>query len=60
MLYHIITGASSARRVPQLTQALAPLIQQLMVLQTANAKEVLSPRELSLSGSVRLITSYFR
>ena len=59
MLYLIISGASTARRVPVLAAALVPHVPRLLVILTPNALRVVSPRELALVPGVRVIESYF-
>lgn len=58
-LYLIITGAGTARRVPELLRRLVPLAAQTLVIMTPNARAIVSPRELALVSGTRIVDSYF-
>ena len=57
--YLIITGASTARRVPDLVRRLAGNVPHLLTVLTPNARQVVSPRELSSMPGHTLVESYF-
>lgn len=57
--YLVITGASTARRAPEIIQALSPCVSRLITLMTPNAKRIVSPRELALVPGHRIVESYF-
>ena len=57
--YLVITGASTARRAPELIQALSPRVSRLITLMTPNAMRIVSPRELALVPGHRIVESYF-
>lgn len=58
-LYLVVTGAGTARRVPELLRELVALVPRVIVLMTANARAIISPRELALIPGHRLVESYF-
>ncbi len=58
-LYLVITGAGTARRVPELLRDLVALAPRVIVLMTPNARAIVSPRELALVPGHRLVESYF-
>lgn len=58
-LYVVITGASTARRVPQLLARVQALAPQVVTVLTPNAQRIVSPRELALVPGHRLVESYF-
>ncbi|HEY8744054.1 MAG TPA: flavoprotein [Chloroflexota bacterium] len=55
----MITGAGTARRLPELLRRLTPLAAQTIVLMTPNAHAIVSPRELALVPGHRLVESHF-
>lgn len=57
--YLIVTGASVARRAPEVLRALAPVAGRVLTLLTPGARRVISPRELALVPGHRIIESYF-
>ena len=57
--YLIVTGASVARRTPEVLRVLAPVAGRLLTLLTPGARRVISPRELALVPGHRIIESYF-
>ncbi len=57
--YLIVTGASVARRTPEVLRALAPGAGRLLTLLTPGARRVVSPRELALVPGHRIVESYF-
>ena len=57
--YLIVTGAKTARQVPQLLRALSSHCQRLLTLLTPNAARVVSPRELALVPGHQIVESYF-
>ncbi len=57
--YLIVTGASVARRTPEVLRALAPVAGRVLTLLTPGARRVISPRELALVPGHRIIESYF-
>ena len=57
--YLIVTGASVARRAPEVLRALAPVTGRLLTLLTPGARRVISPRELALVPGHRIVESYF-
>jgi phosphopantothenoylcysteine synthetase/decarboxylase len=57
--YLIVTGATTARRVPELIAALVPVVPPLLTVLTPNATRVVSPRELALVAGHRIVESYF-
>jgi phosphopantothenoylcysteine synthetase/decarboxylase len=57
--YVVVTGAGTARRVPELLRRLTLLAAQTMVLMTPNARAIVSPRELALAPGARIVESYF-
>jgi phosphopantothenoylcysteine synthetase/decarboxylase len=58
-LYLIITGASTARRAPDLLRTLVTLAPRVVVLPTPNSQRIVSPRELALIAGHRVVESYF-
>ena len=58
-LYVIVTGASTARRVPQLLVRVRGLAPHVVTVLTPNAQRVVSPRELALVPGHHLVESYF-
>jgi len=57
-LYLVVTGAGTARRVPDLLQQLLALRRDVIVLLTPNSQRILSPRELALIPGHRVVESY--
>src|SRR5687768_7297772 len=57
--YLIVSGAATARRVPDLIAQLAPRVPNLLTVLTPNAQQVVSPRELALVPGHRAVESYF-
>lgn len=58
-LYLVVSGATTARRAPELAAVLARRFSRLLVLLTPNAQRIVSPRELALVESARVVESYF-
>ncbi len=58
-LYLIVTGAGSARRVPELVPDLVALGPRVLTIMTPHASRILSPRELSLVPGHQIVESYF-
>jgi phosphopantothenoylcysteine synthetase/decarboxylase len=57
--YLIVTGAATARRLPELIGALAPHVPPLVTVLSGNATRIISPRELALVPGHRIVESYF-
>jgi phosphopantothenoylcysteine synthetase/decarboxylase len=57
--YLIVSGASTARRIPALIGELAPRVPNLLTVLTPNALRIISPRELALVPGHRIVESYF-
>ena len=57
--YLIVTGASVARRTPEVLRALAPVAGHVLTLLTPGARRVISPRELALVPGHQIVESYF-
>ncbi len=57
--YLIVSGAGTARRIPELIEQLGPSVPNLITVLTPNAPRVVSPRELALVPDHRLVESYF-
>lgn len=57
--YLIVSGAATARRVPDLIGKLAPCVPNLLTVLTPNASQIVSPRELALVPGHRVVESYF-
>jgi phosphopantothenoylcysteine synthetase/decarboxylase len=57
--YLIVSGAATARRVPDLVVQLAPCVPNLLTVLTPNAQQIVSPRELSLVPGHRVVESYY-
>jgi phosphopantothenoylcysteine synthetase/decarboxylase len=58
-LYLVISGAATARRIPQVLPRLAALAPRVLTVLTPNAQRVVSPRELALVPGHRIVESYF-
>lgn len=58
-LYLIVSGASTARRIPVLLPRLVGVASRTFTVLTPNAQRVVSPRELALVPGHRLVESYF-
>ncbi len=58
-LYLIVTGAVTARRVPELLPRLVALGRKVITILTPNATRIVSPRELALMPGHRIVESYF-
>jgi len=59
VLYLLVSGASTARRVPRLVEDLTGLTDTLVTVLTPNARQVVSPRELSMVPGHQVVESYF-
>lgn len=57
--YLLVSGAGTARRIPELIAALAPQVPNLITVLTDNAGRVVSPRELALVPGHTIVESYF-
>ena len=58
-IYLIVSGAGTARRVPELLRELMSLELRILTLVTPNARQIVSPRELALVPGHRIVESYF-
>lgn len=58
-IYLLVTGAATARRVPELIEGLAGIVPNLVTVLTPNARQVVSPRELAMVPGHQIIESYF-
>lgn len=58
-LYLIVSGATTARRVPGLLPRLVGFCPRVITVLTPNARQVVSPRELALVPGHRVVESYF-
>lgn len=59
IIYVIISGAGTARRMPALIELLAGEFERIIVVPTENAGRVISGRELALIEGVEVVESYF-
>jgi phosphopantothenoylcysteine synthetase/decarboxylase len=57
--YLIVSGAATARRVPDLIALLAPNVPGLLTVLTPNAQQIIAPRELALVPGHAIVESYF-
>ena len=57
--YLIVSGAGTARRVPDLLRELVTFDLRILTLLTPNATKIVSPRELALVPGHRIVESYF-
>lgn len=57
--YLIVSGAATARHVPELIGMLAPRVPDLLTVLTPNAQQIVAPRELTLVPGHRIVESYF-
>ena len=58
-IYLLVSGASTARRVPALVEDLAALGPSLLTVLTPNSRQIVSPRELSMIAGHQVVESYF-
>jgi phosphopantothenoylcysteine synthetase/decarboxylase len=58
-LYLIVSGTSTARRVPTLLSKLVGTAPRVITVLTPNALRIVSPRELALVPGHRIVESYF-
>ena len=58
-LYIIVTGAGTARRMPELAGKLAANFERTIVVPTGNADRVVSRREFALVDEIEIVDSYF-
>lgn len=58
-LYLIISGASTARRVPELLRKLCAHAPRVITVLTPSAQRIVSPRELATVSGHRIVDSYF-
>ncbi|MEZ4522643.1 MAG: flavoprotein [Thermomicrobiales bacterium] len=58
-LYVVVSGAGTARRIPELIELLSPEFDRVIVVPTENARRVISQRELALLDRVDVVDSYF-
>lgn len=58
-LYVIVTGAGTARRMPELVSRLATAFEKVIVVPTENAGRVVSQREFALVDDIEVVDSYF-
>lgn len=59
VIYLLVTGAATARRIPELIEDLAGKAPNLLTVLTPNAGQVVSPRELAMVPGHQVIESYF-
>lgn len=59
VVYLLVSGATTARRTPELVEALAAQVPSVITVLTPNARQVVSPRELSMVPGHQLVESYF-
>lgn len=59
VLYLLVSGASTARRIPGLIQELSGQTDALVTVLTPNARQVVSPRELAMVPGHHVVESYF-
>ncbi len=59
VLYVIVTGAGTARRIPAILERLVPQFDRIIVVPTENANRTISRRELMLINGVTVVDSYF-
>lgn len=57
--YLIVSGAATARRIPELIGLVAPRVPPLLTVLTPNAAQIVAPRELALVPGHRIVESYF-
>lgn len=57
--YLLVSGAGTARRIPELIAMLAPRVPNLITVLTENAQRIVSPRELALVPGHTIVESYF-
>jgi phosphopantothenoylcysteine synthetase/decarboxylase len=57
--YLIVSGAATARRIPDLIGQLAPHVPNLLTVLTPNAHRIVSLRELAMVPGHRVVESYF-
>lgn len=58
-LYLIVTGAGTARRIPDLAARLAENFERTIVVPTENAGRIISQREFALLDDIEIVDSYF-
>jgi phosphopantothenoylcysteine synthetase/decarboxylase len=58
-LYVIVTGAGTARRMPEVIERLTGNFGQVIIVPTENADRIISRRELMLIPDVSVVDSYF-
>lgn len=59
ILYMIVSGAGSARRMPELAGKLGVHFEQTFIVPTENAHRVISQREFVQGDNTRIVDSYF-
>ena len=59
VLYLLVSGASTARRIPELIEVLSGQMEALVTVLTPNALRVVSPRELAMVPGHHVVESYF-
>ena len=59
VLYLLVSGAATARRIPALIPQLQIVAPAIITVQTPNSHRIVSPRELALVPGHRMVDSYF-
>jgi phosphopantothenoylcysteine synthetase/decarboxylase len=59
VVYLLVSGATTARKVPELVQALVALAPTVMTVLTPNSRRIVSPRELAMVPGHQVVESYF-
>jgi phosphopantothenoylcysteine synthetase/decarboxylase len=59
VLYLLVSGAATARRIPALIPQLQTVAPAIITVQTPNSHRIVSPRELALVPGHRMVDSYF-
>lgn len=59
VIYVLVTGAATARRIPELIEELVGHVPKLLTVLTPNARQVVSPRELAMVSGHQVVDSYF-
>lgn len=59
VLYVLISGAGTARRIPEILERLKPAFGQIIAVPTENASRIISQRELAFVEGVDAVDSYF-
>lgn len=59
VLYLLVSGAATARRIPAIIGRLGEIAPTIITVQTPNSHRLLSPRELALVPGHQIVDSYF-